>query len=206
MSASIARILLKIGAVTLSPSRPYTWASGIRSPIYCDNRLLLSYPQERQKIINGFLKIARDQKFRFDGVAGIATAGIPHAAFIADRLKKPLIYVRASQKGHGKQNQIEGCLKKGSRWLVIEDLVSTGGSSLKAVQAIKKAGGKVVACVAIFTYGFKEAEDQFRKARCPLLTLTDFSTLLKEARRQKKITPREEGLLLRFQKNPHNWR
>ena len=206
MSVSVARLLLAKKAVALSLSRPFTWASGIRSPIYCDNRLLLSYPLERQKIIRGFVSLIRHHRLHCDGIAGVATAGIPHAALLADRLKKPLIYVRSEKKGHGKGNQIEGRLDRGSSWIVIEDLMSTGGSSAKAVQAIRRSGGKVVACLAIFTYGLKEALTHFQDIRCPFYALTDLQVLMKEARRQEIISHHDQELLCRFQRDPHNWR
>jgi orotate phosphoribosyltransferase len=206
MSSEVARLLLDSKAVSLSPRRPFTWASGIQSPIYCDNRLLLSYPQERQKIVNAFVTLIRKQRLKCDGIAGVATAGIPHGALIADRLNQPLIYVRSSAKGHGKQNQIEGHLKKGSRWIVVEDLISTGGSSLDAIKAIRKAGGKVEACVAIFTYGFSATAKSFQKAKCPLYTLTDFTSLLAVAKKKHAITAADMDLLVHFQSSPHNWR
>lgn len=202
---SIASLLLKHGAIALRPSRPFVWASGIRSPIYCDNRLLLSFPVARNKIIEGFLKLIRTKKIRCDAVAGIATAGIPHAALLADRLRKPLVYVRSAPKAHGRGNQIEGRFNKGDRILVIEDLVSTGKSSLEAVKVLKKAGAKVSDCLAIFTYGFPEAERAFRRAECRLRTITGLNELLMEAVRLRKIKSAEMGLVRRFAKNPRKW-
>ncbi len=205
MNGNIAIWLLKTEAVCLRPHNPFTWASGIRSPIYCDNRILLSYPKAREEVISAFCKLIQKKKIRYDLIAGIATAGIPWAAMLADRLKKPLIYVRSSPKGHGKGNQVEGCLKKGNRVLVIEDLVSTGGSSLAAIQAIRKGGGRVQDCLALFSYGFRISQEAFQKSHCSLYTLTDLSSLLKFAEEKKKITPSEKAIIERFILNPTSW-
>ncbi|KAI9551193.1 hypothetical protein GHT06_007052 [Daphnia sinensis] len=157
IAQEVAKNLLQINAVKLSPQNPFTWASGIKSPIYCDNRITLSYPSVRDFIIQAFVEKA--QKFEpFDIVAGVATAGIPHGALIADRMKKPFIYIREKAKSHGRQNQIEGIIHEGAKVLVIEDLISTGGSSIKAVEAAREAGCEVVGVLAIFSYGFEKAE------------------------------------------------
>ena len=198
----IALLLLQVGAVALSPSKPFTWASGISSPIYCDNRLLLSDPKAREEVIRAFLSLIKKEKIYFDAIAGIATAGIPHASILADRLKKPLLYVRAVAKQHGKGNQIEGKLKKGSRVLVIEDLVSTGGSSLAAVKALKAAGARVTHCLAIFSYGFPESQKAFQVERCSLKTLTNLDSLLAGA---KNMSVRERVLIEGFARNPREW-
>lgn len=195
---SIAALLLKHGAVALRPSKPFVWASGIRSPIYCDNRILLSYPKTRDLVIDGFIALIRKHGIRFDAIAGIATAGIPLASILADRLRKPLLYVRSAPKAHGKGNQIEGRFEKGSRILVIEDLVSTGKSSLDAIAALKKAGAKVNDCLAIFSYGFPVSQKAFRKARCRLRTLTDLDELLRVAIAMKKINPAALKLIREF--------
>ncbi|HSA59653.1 MAG TPA: orotate phosphoribosyltransferase [bacterium] len=202
-SNKIAKVLLKLGAVALRPSKPYVWASGIRSPIYCDNRLLLSHPKERDRVMEGFLKLVKN--FKFDAVAGIATAGIPHAAILADRLGVPMLYVRASPKTHGKGNRIEGQVRKGDRVLVVEDLVSTGQSSLEAVRALRQAGLKADDCVAIFTYGFPFAKNAFQRERCRLHTLTNLQALLDEAEETGRIAPQDRGLIEKFAKNPQNW-
>ncbi len=202
---SIAALLLKHGAVALQPSNPFVWASGIRSPIYCDNRILLSYPRSRDLIIRGFIGLIRRHRLRFDAIAGIATAGIPHAAILADRLNKPLLYVRSAPKAHGKGNQIEGRFGKEDRILVIEDLVSTGKSSLEAVAALKKAGAKVGDCLAIFSYGFPASQKAFRKAGCRLRTLTDLPILLEAAVVLKKIKAAELKLIGEFSKDPAGW-
>ncbi|QQR81525.1 MAG: orotate phosphoribosyltransferase [Deltaproteobacteria bacterium] len=201
----ISEWLLKIGAVTLRPQQPFTWASGIQSPIYCDNRLLLSHPKALSDVIKSFEKLIRSKKIKFDVIAGIATGGIPHAAILSDHLKKPMIYVRSAPKGHGKGNQVEGIFKKGSRVLVIEDLVSTGMSSLNAIEAIRQSGGKVSDCLAVFTYGFPTAQKEFSKSKCKLQTLTTLDNLLPVAQKMKKITEDQVSLILRFSKNPNQW-
>lgn len=205
MQKKIARWLLEVGAVTLRPSRPFTWASGIKSPIYCDNRLLLSYPKARSDVIEAFEKIIGEKRIKCDAIAGVATAGIPYAAILADHLKKPMLYVRSAAKDHGKGNQIEGCVKKGARVLVIEDLVSTGKSSVAAIQALKDAGARVTHCLAVFSYQFKKAEDAFEEARCRLQTLTDLETLLALAVSRKIISKNDRLLIEKFSQDPEGW-
>ena len=205
MREDIAKLLLKAGSVTLSPQRPFTWASGIKSPIYCDNRLLLSFPKIRNEVIDEFEGLIKKGKIRYDAIAGIATAGIPHAAILADRLKKPLLYVRPQAKGHGKKNQIEGRLEKGSRVLVIEDLISTAQSCLAAVTALRKAGAVVRHCLAIFSYGLPVAQKAFEKARCQLYTLTNLETLLTVAMNDGWISLDEKGMIQRFSQDPKGW-
>ena len=202
MQNKISKWLLKVGAVALRPNDPFTWASGIKSPIYCDNRILLSHPKALRDVIKSFEKTIAAKKIKFDVIAGIATGGIPHAAILADHLKKPMIYVRSAPKGHGKGNQVEGFFKKGSRVLVIEDLVSTGMSSLNAIEAIRNSGGKVSDCLAVFTYGFPEAQKDFSTAKVHLQTLTTLEALLPVAKKLKKITENQVALILRFSKNP----
>lgn len=201
MDKKIARWLLKMGAVTLRPSRPFTWASGIKSPIYCDNRLLLSSYKTRSDVIQAFEKLIRKNKIKFEAVAGIATGGIPYAAILADHLKKPMLYVRGQAKAHGKGNQVEGIFKKGASVLVIEDLVSTGMSSLAAVRALRKAGAKVTHCLAIFSYGFPKAQKAFKSARCQLMTLTGLNPLLAVSREMRQITSDEEKLIRIFRES-----
>lgn len=205
MREDIAKLLLKAGSVTLSPQKPFTWASGIKSPIYCDNRLLLSFPKIRGEVIKEFEGLIKKGKIRYDAIAGIATAGIPHASILADRLKKPLLYVRPQSKGHGKKNQIEGRLEKGSRVLVIEDLVSTAQSCLAAVTALRKAGAIVRHCLAIFSYGLPVAQKAFEKARCQLYTLTNLETLLTVAMNDGWISLDEKGMIQRFSQDPKGW-
>ena len=204
LSKTIAQNLLQINAVKLSPQNPFTWASGIQSPIYCDNRITLSYPAVRANIINGFVEKSKDFE-PFDIVAGVATAGIPHGALLADRLEKPFIYVREKAKSHGRQNQIEGLITEGSRVLVIEDLISTGGSSLKAVEALREAGCVVVGILAIFTYGFDKATTVFREAHCPFDTLSDYDTLIAQAIENQYVMPEELATLSAWRQSPETW-
>lgn len=180
LAETVARDLLQIGAVALRPDAPFTWASGRLSPVYTDNRLTLSHPTVRSRIVDGFASLARGLD-RVEAVSGTATAGIAHGALLADRLGAPFSYVRSSAKGHGKGNRIEGRVEAGQRVVVVEDLVSTGGSVLSAAEAIREAGAEPVAALAVFTYGFPEADRAFDAAGLPLHTLTDFETLARVA-------------------------
>lgn len=187
LAAGVAQRLLQINAVKLSPQAPFTWASGMKSPIYCDNRIVLSYPEIRSYIIQGFEQQA--QHFpTVDKIAGVATAGIPHGALLADRMGLPFVYVRSKAKGHGRQNQIEGELKAGEKVLVIEDLISTGGSCLKAVDALRQSGATVVGVLAIFTYGFQKAVDAFAAADVRFATLSHYDVLVEEAVAAQYVT------------------
>ncbi len=200
----IAARLLQINAIKLSPQNPFTWASGIKSPIYCDNRMVLSYPEVRSFVIDAFCEIS--ESFRpFDAVSGVATAGIAHGALIADKLGLPFSYVRSKAKGHGRQNQIEGRVEPGQKVLVVEDLISTGGSSLKAVEALREADVKVVGIVAIFQYNFKEATDRFQSAECRFKTLSDYETLVAMAKSQNMFSPEDISLLEAWHHEPHTW-
>ncbi|RMF06002.1 orotate phosphoribosyltransferase [Candidatus Woesearchaeota archaeon] len=201
----VAKLLLSIKAVTLNMEEPYRYASGILSPIYCDNRLIMSYPEIREKVIDSFLSVITEKELEFDVVAGTATAGIPHAAWVADRLKKPMIYVRSSAKDHGKKNLIEGKLENGQKVLLIEDLVSTGGSSISAVKAIKESGGDVVACLAIFTYGMEKAEKAFKEENCPLFTLSNFNTLINTAVEENYLSPEQAEKAVHWNRDPQGW-
>ena len=203
LSRQVARELLRIKAVKLSPQTPFTWASGILSPIYCDNRIILSYPSARDIIKNAFVEIS--QTFDFEVVAGVATAGIPHGALLADAIGKPFIYVRDKAKGHGRQNQIEGEVQAGQKVLVIEDLISTGGSSIKAVHALKEIGCEVVGTLAIFSYLFEEATAIFQAENVPLSTLSNYDILLEEAAALQYITENDLETLRAWRKNPKEW-
>lgn len=187
LAAGVAQRLLQINAIKLSPQNPFTWASGMKSPIYCDNRIVLSYPEARSYIIEGFKQKASEFPAA-DKIAGVATAGIPHGALLADKMEMPFIYVRSKAKGHGRQNQIEGELKPGEKVLVIEDLISTGGSCLKAVDALKEGGAEVVGVMAIFTYGFQKAVDAFAEAGIPFATLSNYDALIEEAVAKAYVT------------------
>lgn len=201
---NIARRLLEVGAVKLAPKSPFTWASGLRSPIYCDNRVLLSYPAIRSEVIEGLKELAP----RFEdvyGIAGVATAGIPHGALLADRLNLPFVYIRSKAKEHGRQNQIEGRIEPGKKYLIVEDLISTGGSSLKAIDALKAAGGDVAGAVAIFSYEFPAAVRAFEQADVPLATISGYSTLLQEAAEHDYITLTEAEALANWRQDPRTW-
>ena len=199
---SISTSLLEIKAVSLRPDSPFTWTSGLKSPIYCDNRLTMSYPQIRNMIAEGFVQIIRMEYPDVEVVAGTATAGIPHAAWVADKLNLPMIYIRDKAKGHGKGNQIEGVLKPGQKVIVIEDLISTGGSSLKAALAARDAGGDVQAVLAIFTYEFPQAQQLFTENEISMQTLTTYSELIDVALKQGYIEENTMDKLKAWRENP----
>jgi orotate phosphoribosyltransferase len=191
MKETIAKHLLSIGAVELKPNDPFTWTSGIKSPIYCDNRLTLSYPKVRKEIAQGLVKLIQTDYPDVEVIAGTATAGIPHAAWVADLMNIPMCYVRSNVKSHGKQNQIEGKINPGDKVVVVEDLISTGKSSLAVVEAIQEAGAEVLGVVGIFTYGFEQAEQAFAELNIPFATLTDYQTLIQVAKEEGKLTDEE---------------
>lgn len=204
LAGEIADKLLQIKAIKLSPQSPFTWASGIKSPIYCDNRISLSHPSVRKIVKQGFVE--KSNEFGpFDVVAGVATAGIPHGALLADALDKPFVYVRSKAKSHGRQNLIEGELQPGSKVLVIEDLISTGGSSITAVDAIREAGGEVVGVLAIFTYGLTKANETFSKANCKFATLSNYDTLLEKAIETGYLNQDDFEQLKNWRKDPEHW-
>ncbi|WP_199619105.1 orotate phosphoribosyltransferase [Paenibacillus alkalitolerans] len=205
LEQKIAEALLSIGAVSLRPDEPFTWTSGLKSPIYCDNRLTLSHPRIRDMIAEGFASVIRERFPDAQVIAGTATAGIPHAAWVAQKLDLPMIYVRDKAKGHGKQNLIEGELQPGSRTIVIEDLISTGGSSLKAAQAVNEAGGKALAVLAIFSYQFDKAVSAFQSNGIPLLTLSNYSALLDVAVRTGRIRTEDVESLQAWRKQPETY-
>ena len=202
----VAEFLLQIKAVKLQPNDPFTWASGIKSPIYCDNRVTLSYPNIRTFIRQEYSQSVLDSFGKPDVIAGVATGGIAQGALVAEELGLPFIYVRSEAKKHGMGNQIEGFFEEGQKVVVIEDLISTGGSSLKAVEALREAKLEVKGLVAIFTYGFKVAEDNFTNAKCPYRTLTDYDILLKHATETNLISEEEAGSLLDWKKDPQSWK
>lgn len=200
----LASYLLETGAVRIQPDNPFTWASGMRSPIYCDNRVLLSHPVIRTSIVDLMVKVAKDFEF-FDTVAGVATAGIPLGTLLADRLKLPFAYVRSKPKDHGRQNLIEGDIKKNASVLVVEDLISTGMSSLQAVEAVRQVPATVAGVIAIFQYGLPKAKNSFREANCPYITLTDFATVIQVAADKKWIEPYHLEILSQWAENPQAW-
>lgn len=201
----IAGNLLEIGAVTLRPNEPFTWTSGIISPIYCDNRLTMGYPAIRDRIAEGFAALIREHYPNAEIIAGTATAGIPHAAWVAQKLNLPMAYIRDKAKGHGKQNKIEGRIAPGQKVVVIEDLISTGGSSLKAALAVKDVGADALGVLAIFTYQFAQAEQAFAEAGIPLRTLSNYSALVDEARKQGTITDEQVSLLQSWRESPQTF-
>ncbi|WP_394187319.1 orotate phosphoribosyltransferase [Paenisporosarcina quisquiliarum] len=191
----IAHALLSIGAVELRPNDPFTWASGIKSPIYCDNRLTMSSPVVRKQIAAALARSIEDAFPETEVVAGTATAGIPHAAWVSDVLNLPMVYVRSKAKEHGRGNQIEGKLSKGQKVVVIEDLISTGGSSIEAVKALREQGCEVLGVVCIFTYHLKRADDMFDEQGIPYVSLTNFDALIEVATLEKKISDEDKPQL-----------
>ena len=200
----LARDLLRIGAVTLRPADPFTWASGRLAPIYTDNRLTLSHPDVRGRLAEGFVGLAR-RAGGADAVSGTATAGIPHATLLADRLGLPLTYVRSGAKGHGKGNRIEGRVEEGQRVLVVEDLVSTGGSVIAAVEALREAGATVQTVLAVFTYGLDAAAEAVSDAGFTLRTLTDFPSLVDAAEASGELSSDDLAALDEWRRDPAAW-
>ncbi|RDU38513.1 orotate phosphoribosyltransferase [Neobacillus piezotolerans] len=205
MSKTIAAQLLEINAVTLRPNEPFTWTSGIKSPIYCDNRLTLSYPEVRKEIAKGLISLIHLHFPDVEVIAGTATAGIPHAAWISAAMELPMCYVRGSAKGHGKGNQIEGRVEHGQKAVIIEDLISTGGSVITAAHALREAGAEVLGVVAIFTYGLDKGKQKLAEAGLNTYTITDFPELAKIAADEGYIKEEELGLLIEWYKNPSGW-
>jgi orotate phosphoribosyltransferase len=204
MQAEVARNLLEIKAVKLDPRDPFTWASGMLSPIYCDNRVALSHPGVRTYIKNCLVE--KSALFgEFDVIAGVATAGIPHGVLLADMLNKPFIYVRSSAKDHGRRNLIEGELDAGQSVLVVEDLISTGGSCLLAVDALREVNAEVVGVLAIFQYGFAKAQKAFAEKQVHFQTLTNYDSLIQEAARTGYVTEEDLITLKKWHENPDGW-
>lgn len=204
MKESIAKHLLDIQAVFLRPNEPFTWASGIKSPIYCDNRLTLSYPKARKDVEAGLAKLVRDNFPDCQCLMGTATAGIAHAALVAEILELPMGYVRGGAKSHGRNNRIEGKVIPGMKVVVVEDLISTGGSSLECVEALKEAGCEVLGLIAIFTYGLPKATINFNNADCKFVTLTDYDTLIGVAKENKYIKEEDTEKLKAWKKDPND--
>ncbi len=201
----IAEFLLQIKAVKLEPEHPFTWASGLKSPIYCDNRKTLSYPKIRTYIRQQFVECIQEHFGKPDVIAGVATGGIALGALVAQEMGLPFVYVRSEAKKHGLTNMIEGELESRQSVVVIEDLVSTGGSSLKAVAALREAGCLVKGMVAIFTYEFEEAAANFKKAKCELSTLTNYSNLIETAVEKEYIAKKDVESLKQWKLNPSGW-
>ena len=201
----LAELLLQIKAIELRPDQPFTWASGILSPIYCDNRVTLSHPTVRTYLREQMAQTIKAQHPTVEVIAGVATGAIALAALVAQELNLPMVYVRASAKGHGHQNLIEGQLANNARVVVIEDLVSTGMSSLQAVDALREAGANVLGMGAIFTYGFQKAVDAFTEKNCSLFTLSDYDHLLQVAEGRNTLNAQEAKTLAQWRQDPESW-
>ncbi len=202
---AIAQLLLQIKAIKLNPTNPFTWASGWKSPIYCDNRKTLSFPEVRNAIRDGFAEIIREKYPQAEGIVGVATGAIAHGMLVADVLGLPFLYVRSSAKDHGMQNLIEGDYKVGGRYVVVEDLISTGGSSLKAVDALRQAGCEVLGMVAIFTYSFQTAIDKFASSPCLLDTLSHYEALIEQAVSSGYVKAEDVEILRQWRVSPETW-
>ena len=203
---NIAEFLLQIKAIKIQPGKPFTWASGWKSPIYCDNRKTLSYPKIRTYIRQQFVESILKNFGKPDVIAGVATGGIAHGALVAEELGLPFVYVRSEAKVHGLSNLIEGVVEPGQAVVIIEDLVSTGSSSLKAVEALRKEKCEIKGMAAIFTYGFDIAEDAFKKAKCPLITLSDYSMLIEQALKSEYISANDLDSLRKWREKPGEWK
>lgn len=205
ISKQVAKDLLEIEAVKLRPQDPFTWASGWKSPIYCDNRLSLSFPEVRARITDALISSIKENYPSVEAIAGVATAGIPQGALVAAGLNVPFIYVRSKPKGHGMTNLIEGKVVKGQKVVVIEDLVSTGGSSLKAVDDLRASDIEVLGMAAIFTYGFSVADENFKNANCDLVTLSNYNILINQAKEMAIVGEDQVESLSQWRENPSQW-
>lgn len=201
----VAQYLLQIKAVELRPENPFTWVSGIKSPIYCDNRKILSHPSIRNYVVEGFCSLVDEQYPHVDCVAGVATAGIAHAALVAWRQNLPMVYVRSKAKEHGMQNLIEGVIEEGQKVVVVEDLISTGKSTLAAVEALRAKEVDVLGAIAIFSYGFEETAKRFEDADCPFQTLSQYDVLVEEALTHNYVTKEYYETLKEWRLNPKKW-
>ena len=202
---AIAEKLLQINAIKLNVEKPFTWASGWKSPIYCDNRKVLSFPYIRDFIKSEMCNVVFQEFSDADLLAGVATAGIAWGAMVADQLKLPFIYVRPKPKEHGLANQVEGYFEKGQKTVVIEDLVSTGKSSLQVVDVLRQSGLEVIGMVSIFTYAFDVAKEAFKSSGIPYKSLTNYETLISLATEKGQVRPEDESILLNWRKDPANW-
>lgn len=201
----VAEYLLQIKAIKLAPSNPFTWASGLKSPIYCDNRKTLSFPEVRDYIRDAFVQKLTEKYGEVDVIAGVATGAIALGVLVAQAMDKPFVYVRSGAKKHGLENLVEGHLEKGQKVVVIEDLVSTGGSSLKAVDALREAGADVKGLLAIFTYGFQKAEESFAESNCDWDILSDYNTMIEIALKTGYINSDDTEVLKKWRNNPQDW-
>lgn len=205
MKMDIARELILIGAVKLSPQKPFVYASGLKGPVYCDNRLVLSHVQLRDKVIDGFLSLIKQNHLEFDLIGGIATAGIPHASFVSDRLKRPMVYVRPKAKEHGKKNQVEGAYKPGQKVLLFEDLINQGSSLIDAVNGLQHAELTCSDCLCIVDYQMPGAREKAKSLSINLLSLTDFNSLATSALELKLIDDEGLSLLRNWHSDPKKW-
>lgn len=205
VAEKVARILLELNAVTLNPNKPYRYASGMLSPVYTDCRVIIAYPEKRKEVRDLYIEAINESGVEFEIVAGTATAGIPHAAWIAEKLELPMIYVRGKAKDHGKENLVEGIIKQGQKAIVIEDLVSTGESSINSVRAIQNAGGEVTTVFSIITYGIKKGEENFSENNLELISLTDFKTVVEQAVEMNYVNESEKELVLDWISDPGGW-
>ncbi|WP_125767793.1 orotate phosphoribosyltransferase [Companilactobacillus furfuricola] len=205
VAENIASHLLKIKAVKLSPKEPFTWISGIKSPIYTDNRMTIAYPEFRQQIAQDLADLIKENYPEANVISGVATAGIPHAAGVANILNLPMNYVRSKPKGHGTKRQIEGRLQKGDKVVVIDDLISTGGSVLEAVDVVRNAGAEVVGTAAIFTYNLPEADENVAKHQTTLKTLTNYPVMIEQAQKLGYVEAEDTELLHQWYKDPESW-
>ncbi len=202
---SIAESLLKINAVSLSLNPPFTWVSGIKSPIYCDNRLFISYVEERRKVVDAFIEKIESSGLDFNVIAGTATSAIPFAAWISEKLSLPMVYVRAEKKQHGKGKSVEGKLNKGDKVIVIEDLISTGKSSVQVVKNLREEGAEVKGVFSIFSYQFKKADDNFASIGLNYVSLENIESLLKHAVEKGYLSQEDADIINEFRKDPENW-
>ena len=205
MQVEVAQLLLQINTIKVQPTLPFTWASGWKSPIYCDNRKILSYPHARSIIRDRFVEVIKQQYPEAEVIAGVATGAIAHGALVAEKLGLPFIYVRSEPKSHGLENLIEGDLGVGQKVVIVEDLVSTGGSSLKAASAVSDFGGNVLGMVAIFTYEFPQAQNNFAKAGLTLTTLSRYQVLIEQALKMGRVTEDEIQKLMLWREDPAIW-
>lgn len=206
VSETVAKLLLELNAVSLNPKKPFKYASGILSPVYTDCRVLMAYPAKRRLIRDLYIDAIKKSGVKFDVVAGTATAGIPHASWIADKLNLPMVYVRGKTKDHGKENLLEGIIKKDQKVIVIEDLISTGESAINSVSAVRAAGGKVSTVFAIITYGMKIADENFKQNNLELISLTSFQDVVDLAENLDQISKDETSIILEWTADPTTWK
>jgi orotate phosphoribosyltransferase len=205
VESEVAKKLIDIKAIKVQPDAPFTWASGWKSPIYCDNRKILSYPETRTFVRDRFVDIIKSKYLQAEVIAGVATGAIAMGALVAEVLGLPFIYIRSAPKGHGLENLIEGVMHEGQKVVVVEDLISTGGSSLNAAEAVVKAGGNVLGMVAIFTYGFPHAIENFAKAGIELTTLSNYHALIDSAVSLNEVNASQVETLMKWRENPAEW-